>query len=614
MFERSAARVQAIRGGLGRRILVWFLVLSLLPLLVSNSIGYAVSKRIIEGHVHRYLRALGETQVDHVAHALERHRIYLEVIASSDSSLIAALESLSSSTGAVGGPDSAVDSARLRQDLEGLATNLESISGLSLLDAAGWLVGTTRAKTPRSDFSDAGFFQAAHAGEFFVGEWSAGVGDRPAFLLATPIRYDGGRQTGVLTATVDPALQPTFLNMEEHVAEHVETFIVCAGGRPLFVSHEHGPIDYGTRLPSPLIDLPAGSLATYINYAGEEVIGVSLPIRDLPWRYIAEEPTASALGQLQGLRMLSASLEALFALLLVAVVWLVAGSIVQPLRELAAAAQRIRGGDLTAEVRVGRADEVGELAETFNQMAKGLRESADEIHDLHQQEMRRASQLASVGELAAGVAHEIKNPLAGAESGIDLLEHTLEEGLSTDRILAQVREQLRRIDRAVRDLLSYARPTEPKAGRVDPDLLVERVLTLVRPQAEAAGITLERGPGQPNVDVRVDPELITQALVNLALNGIQAMERDGTLTIDLEETGDEIRIAVRDTGSGLSEDRLKHIFRPFYTTKHRGTGLGLAITRSIAERHGGRIEVESTPGRGSRFTLVLRRGEEESAA
>jgi hypothetical protein len=373
-------------------------------------------------------------------------------------------------------------------------------------------------------------------------------------------------------------------------------------------------VDYSQRMPSPLVDLPPGSSERYINYDGVEVIGISLPIRGIPWLYIAEVPVLTAFGQLRSLRLLSVALAGVFALALVGIVWVVAGSIVSPLRRLVSAAEGIRAGDLDARVRVDSDDELGELSETFNQMAEGLRESTSQIHELHQQDMRRAAQLASVGELAAGIAHEIKNPLAGASSGVDMLEQELPGTPSSESLLRQVREQLRRIESAIRDLLLYARPKQPMVGWAAPRQLVERSVALVGPQAEAARVRIEQNAVSVTKRVRVDPELLTQALVNLSLNGIQAMPGGGALTFGLEPTNGEIRITVSDTGTGIPEDAMTEIFRPFFTTKHRGTGLGLAITRSIVERHGGRLEVESTPGHGSTFALVLSTVDEESGS
>ena len=129
-------------------------------------------------------------------------------------------------------------------------------------------------------------------------------------------------------------------------------------------------------------------------------------------------------------------------------------------------------------------------------------------------------------------------------------------------------------------------------------------MTLVKPQADARGIRITMQPGSAP-PMMADPEQITQALVNLALNAIQAMGPGGDLLFSVTGADDEVRVAVSDTGSGIPGDRLEDIFRPFVTTKHRGSGLGLAITRGIVERNGGRIEVSSEVGRGSRFTLVL---------
>ena len=190
----------------------------------------------------------------------------------------------------------------------------------------------------------------------------------------------------------------------------------------------------------------------------------------------------------------------------------------------------------------------------------------------------------------------------------------MDQSLPTEKILMQIRAQLRRMDGAIRDLLSYARPKEPTVGWVSPRLLVNRVVGLIKPQAEAAGVRIEQSVATGSQRVRVDPELLTQALVNLALNGIQAMAEGGVLNIDADDRGGEIHIAVGDTGKGIPESEIEKIFRPFFTTKHRGTGLGLAITRTIVERHLGRLEVDSAPGLGSRFTLILPVAEEESAA
>lgn len=606
-------RSHPLRGGLGRRILVWFLVLSLLPLFLSNSVGYGVSRRIIEQQVRQYLEVLVQVQADHVAHQVKLHQLSLEAAVANSRFLPANISAASAAIRSGENQDPAV--IALQSYVARKHGELPSLSELFVLDPGGTVIGGTRRERLGSDLAGTLLHSSAMEARFFVGEWEDEQGaTHSVFRLATPIRDDQGQVLGVLGATVEPDEQPEFLNLAGRPAGDLEAFILSSAGRPLFVSDPHTWVDYTQRMPSPLGDLPPGSSARYVNYTGIDVIGISLPIRGIPWMYLAELPVRTAFGQLRSLRLLSAALEGVFALALVGIVWLVAGSIVSPLRRLVTAAEAIRGGDLDARVRVDSDDELGELSDTFNQMAHGLRESASEIQELHEQDMRRAAQLASVGELAAGIAHEIKNPLAGAVSGIDMLEKEVRKSPASESLMRQIRAQLRRIESAIRDLLSYARPKQPMVGWAAPRQLVERAVTLVGPQAEAAGIRIDQRTERETGRIRVDPELLTQALVNLSLNAIQAMSSGGVLAFGIEPLDEEIRITVSDTGEGIPESAKSDIFRPFFTTKHRGTGLGLAITRSIVERHGGRLEVESAPGHGSTFGLVLPTFKEESGS
>jgi signal transduction histidine kinase len=420
-----------------------------------------------------------------------------------------------------------------------------------------------------------------------------------------PIRDDLQKLIGVLGATVGFDRLPSFLSVAEHLAIDVHAFIVDRLGRPVFISHPHIPVDYKEQLASPLVDQPPGSVARYVNYEGVEVFATSVAVPEIPWLHISEVSVAAALGQLRGLALLAAGLESAFALLLVTIVWLVARSIVSPLRRLVGAAERIRKGDLGVEVEIDRDDELGELGRTFNQMSNELQASATEINELHEQELRRAAQLASVGELASGIAHEIKNPLVGVASGVDLLGRHVGTDPKSAAILEQMQAQVYRMELAVRDLLSYASPKEPLLTWTEPKQLLERLIALVRPQAEAAGVQITRQQAEGLPKMRVDPELLTQALINLALNAIQAMEPGGVLRISLESADGQVRFAIADTGTGIAAEQIDRIYRPFYTTKHQGTGLGLAITRGIVDRHGGHLEIESALGQGSTFTLVI---------
>jgi signal transduction histidine kinase len=169
--------------------------------------------------------------------------------------------------------------------------------------------------------------------------------------------------------------------------------------------------------------------------------------------------------------------------------------------------------------------------------------------------------------------------------------------------------QVARVDVAVKDLLAFARPATPKFAPVDINETVERALTLVRPTADSAGVHLEVNAGDVP-PVFIDEEMISQSLVNLVMNGIQAAETDGRVTVGTRSVQDWVEIRIEDTGEGIPPDQIDHIFKPFFTTKHQGTGLGLSITRTIIERHNGTLAVECRDGEGAAFTVVLPLGDD----
>jgi len=232
-----------------------------------------------------------------------------------------------------------------------------------------------------------------------------------------------------------------------------------------------------------------------------------------------------------------------------------------------------------------------------------------------QAELQRAAQLSFVGELAAGLAHEIKNPLAGIQGGVDILIRRRDANDPEREALEGIRHEVERIDGTVRALLDRARPRAMSAANVSLTELTMRAVNVARSQAIGA---LSRGRrvhvifDEPPEDVRIDLDapLIEDAVLNLILNAIEAIEDDGRITISLkrertEDTGDEAVIEVSDTGHGITEEDLTRIFNPFFTTTKGGTGLGLPAVRRIARAHGGRVEATSTVGEGSTFRIHL---------
>ncbi len=229
--------------------------------------------------------------------------------------------------------------------------------------------------------------------------------------------------------------------------------------------------------------------------------------------------------------------------------------------------------------------------------------------------VRRHERLAALGRMAASVAHEIRNPLSSIRGFAQFLGHQLRDRPREHEYAGIMVKEIDRINGVVTDLLTFARPLEPEPIPTDPAELIDHTLRLVEGDAEARGVALRREVEETIGSVPLDPNQMTQVLLNLCLNALQAVPDGGTVTVGAERDGG-VRFWVADDGPGIPDDQAERIFDPFFTTREKGTGLGLAIVRKIVEAHGGEIRLESpVPGsdRGCRFTVFPPEAEMVSA-
>lgn len=278
----------------------------------------------------------------------------------------------------------------------------------------------------------------------------------------------------------------------------------------------------------------------------------------------------------------------------------------RPMVELQDKIARVGEGDLNVGVGFAkRNDEIGDLGRNFNRMVVQLRESRDEIELLHRTQMSRAEHLATLGELAAGLAHEIRNPLAGIAGVIEIIGRDLPSTSPARAVVKDVRQEIAQINRILTDLLQTARPHKPEVRPSDLNVTVEHAVMLARQQviSKPIKIELQKDSSLPNIEH--DSDQIHQVLLNLLLNAVQAIESSGTIRVNLLALENEALITVSDTGRGILPENLPNIFRPFYTTKGNGTGLGLSLARRIVEGHHGHIEVDSEVGMGTEFRVFL---------
>jgi len=358
--------------------------------------------------------------------------------------------------------------------------------------------------------------------------------------------------------------------------------------------------------------------------AGQQVLGVldtnlSLAKTDVQ----LADSSARMLGYTAGALLIVAVLSWLF-------VWRVVG---KPIKALESGTEHLSEGELGYQIEVRSKDEVGDLAHSFNGMSLQLRAANEEIvtwaktlEDRVEQktkELNRAhdhvlhvEKMASIGKMAAVVAHEVNNPLSGILTYAKLLRKWVESGQAgrekreeTMECLDLIASESRRCGELVKNLLTLSRTAPMNVQSTDLHAVIDRCLLLVRHQLELGGVELQLKLAKYLPLVPCDPAQIEQVLLALIMNAKDAMPRGGNLWIETRPSNDGagIEIQVRDDGAGIAPDVLSQIFEPFLTTKEsgHGVGLGLAISRGIVERHHGRIEVQSELGRGTTFTVTL---------
>jgi two-component system NtrC family sensor kinase len=352
--------------------------------------------------------------------------------------------------------------------------------------------------------------------------------------------------------------------------------------------------------------------------ADRQVLGVV----DIAMSLSVEDRAVAALGRSTTI------FSAIGILLLAATVDLfVRGYVIRPLGEVVAATERVAQGDLDHPVRMRRTDEIGRLASSFNEMTTSLHQARGDLQCLNeslerqveerstalkkaQEGLIQSEKMSSLGKLAASVAHEINNPLAGILTYAKLLIRLHEEGELTEkaresctRNLRLVQRETERCSAIVRNLLDFARQRPPSLKDIDVSAVVEEALSLLSHRLLMQNVSLQKDlPPMPLV--KADFGQLRQSFVNIALNACEAMAKGGSLTVVARATRTMVEVRMTDTGPGIAPEHLSHILDPFFTTKEKGTGLGLSVVYGIIERHGGTLDVQSQLGQGT--TVVAR--------
>ncbi len=402
----------------------------------------------------------------------------------------------------------------------------------------------------------------------------------------------------------------------------------------------------------PLQSVPEGSrVRVFGRPDGGRVLGLINPIENAPECYTAvchaHPQEQSILGVLDvtmsmaepDLRMATARRQALIAAVLMALLAGVLSAafilrvVRRPVKHLITGAEQVASGDLDTEISVASHDEIGQLAKAFNDMTRDLREAHKEITEWSdrletrlqektaelsqtQRQVAHIDKMASLGKLAASVAHELNNPIAGILNYAKLIDRSIRESETTipereqlARYLSLIEKEAGRSGDIVRNLLVFARPSGTEFALHALNPILERSVMLVRHHVEMADIRLETQLLDDDDQLVCHAGQIQQALLALLMNAVEAMPNGGTIRLMAESAGESVRITIFDTGVGIPKEMLPNIFEPFFSSKDRAeaVGLGLALVYGIVRHHLGDIEVESEINRGTTFRMTLPR-------
>ena len=451
----------------------------------------------------------------------------------------------------------------------------------------------------------------------------------PAMVrFSTPLFFADGRRAGMVIINVwgekVGAVINRLISSAEGSAFLIERNLQDPERNGIYLFHQTSSCEFGNQTGSRITvfqDFPAAVTAAWMDKdAGVQLNPSTSDILahryfspyqspDRGWVVVVNAKRAffmAPLATISGRILLSAGL--VLAVVILASAFF-SRSLIRPLQQVIAGTKRL-SQDLGYRIPVASGDEIGFLGQSINRMATALQENLEEQARVEQQ-ICQAEKLASIGEMAAGLAHELNTPLGNIRALAALAGRELQQGkidaaaLQTD--LGDIGEQTEKCSKIITGLLGFARQQQPQLARHDINELLANSLGLVRLRSEKKEAVIDFVPDPACPTLRLDGHQLQQVFVNLLLNAIDAIDAGGTIRIRTASEGNRLRVQISDNGAGIPAEHLGKIFNPFFTTKEvgKGTGLGLSVSYGIVRSLGGSIAVDSTPGAGSTFTVTL---------
>lgn len=473
-------------------------------------------------------------------------------------------------------------------------------------------------------------------GQVWMSNFELGVDNNqfcpPMMRLSTPIFYEDGTMAGVIIINIwgkriegiinntitkdngysfifeknllDPYRHGIYL---AHPDPDLCFFNQTNKGRLFFTDYPNGT-ELITQDGGVIQDPSSGNLMAYVYYSPYPE--TSSGSRQRGWYIVTMAYGDRVLGPVLKQKKVMVAVGAITLIAAGIAVILLSKTLTKPINLLSQGAKEIGEGKLDHRITVSSGDEIGDLAKSFNSMSTALKESIEKKMEADAR-VYQAEKLASIGELAAGVAHEINNPLGNIISTARLLRQDIDSnGCDREAIMADIDTIIRegrRCERIIGGLLNFSREIPLHKSMEDINCFLDDVVYGLRYKIEDKGLIVYKEYGEGLPLICVDKAQIQQVFSNIILNSIYATEKGGSIKVTTRPYNNGVEVEISDTGIGIPEDNMKKVFNPFFTTKEvgEGTGLGLAISYGIVQRHRGSITLESDPGMGTKCIIVL---------
>ncbi len=599
-------------GKIGSRLLRWFLIVALIPLIFMGYQGYYFAKQAVTQEVFLHMETVATRQMKQI------NQWFAERV--SDLEVLAAHPFVVRNCVLLSKDEDASLVHELAEILRSYKGSSAAYEGLCIHDMNGRpLAHAERCGLPAPGFGRTEMFKRALLSDGPVkGPIHAHESFGPVMNWAVLIRSPAGEPVAIiavllaLSNTLNPIILDTTglgLTGQAYLVDTAKVMLTPSRfmEHPAPLTHKMDTEGIRRALTG------VNGAAVYRGFDGQQVMGAWLFSPEQNWALIAEMDAREAFAPLTRLRRNALIVAILVLGVILIVVALISRSISLPIRQLADASLDVSKGNLERAVVVRLHDELGELAERFNQMVHSMKESRDSLQDAYeklvrtQKQLIQSEKLAAIGEFVASIVHEIRNPLSAVKMNLRILETKCSTDGSVGEHFQLATSQTERLEKMMTSLLDYAKPIALNRKPLRLEELMDGVLRETQAQRKAFRVEVKLHDSSRMI--QVDSEKIHQVLLNVLLNALQASNPGDKIILKTEDTDwDDVPaclISVKDEGHGIAPENMKKLFEPFFTTHKQGTGLGLPNSKKIVEAHGGTMRIRSRVGEGTEVDIII---------